>query len=51
MRGAVLRAFRASLAIETLPDLGCGLSAVSEELSAMDGPTPPATAVVTDFLQ
>ena len=28
-----------------------GLSGVSEELSAMDGPTPPGTAVVTDFLQ
>jgi alcohol dehydrogenase len=27
-----------------------GLSGVSAELAAMDGPTPPGTAVVTDFL-
>jgi alcohol dehydrogenase len=27
-----------------------GLSSVSGELTAMDGSTPPGTAVVTDFL-
>jgi alcohol dehydrogenase len=26
-----------------------GLSGVSDELAAMDGPTPPGTAVVTEF--